>query len=80
VVVVVVVGLFCVIGVDIVVCPGELFLLSEFAFDAELALDIPRHNAKHFTSFLLLDDPMTLMLYLLLLLKLKVRPPVGQRP
>jgi hypothetical protein len=47
-------GLTCV-GMSL--APGELVLLSEFAAEPELAVDIPMQNAKHLTLlFELADD------------------------
>jgi hypothetical protein len=36
---------------EVAVLPGELDLLSEFAAEPELAVDIPRQNIKQFTLF-----------------------------
>jgi hypothetical protein len=38
-------------GCAVTVLLGELVLLSEFAPEPELAVEIPRQNAKHFTVF-----------------------------
>jgi hypothetical protein len=38
-------------GIAVAVVPSELDLLSEFAAEPELAVDIPRQNIKQFTLF-----------------------------